>query len=181
MNTDRRLISETSRSFSDERKGMSEEEWRPVVGYEGSYEVSDLGRVRSLPRNGTRREIVILRAFRDCTGYHRVNLRRIGIVQRGVHQLVAAAFIGPRPKGMMVCHWDGDCGNAALENLRYGTAKENAADRQRHGKYGKLSLREAREIKLLGRRMTQSALGEKFGVSRSTIRRYLRSESYAIA
>lgn len=116
------------------------EQWRPVVGYEGYYEVSDLGRVRSLER-------VILRSTAPQTVHQRILKRRVAhdgyltaSLWRGghgwtvdVHTLVAAAFLGPRPDGLQVCHWDGDASNAALSNLRYDTPSANIYDRVRHG------------------------------------------------
>ena len=50
------------------------------------------------------------------------------------HQLVALAWIGPRPDGMHVCHWDGDPQNNNVENLRYDTPSGNAMDTIRHGR-----------------------------------------------
>jgi hypothetical protein len=52
---------------------------------------------------------------------------------RTVHVLVAETFLGPRPPGAQVRHLDGNGGNNRPSNLAYGTAKENAADRERHG------------------------------------------------
>ena len=51
----------------------------------------------------------------------------------GAHQLVALAFIGPRPEGLEVCHGDGDSSNNCLDNLRYDTKAGNAADQVAHG------------------------------------------------
>jgi hypothetical protein len=50
-----------------------------------------------------------------------------------VHRLVAAAFLGPRPDGMMICHWNGDPADNRVENLRYATRVDNALDSLRHG------------------------------------------------
>jgi hypothetical protein len=52
---------------------------------------------------------------------------------RYVHQLVMEAFVGPRPEGMEVCHFDGDPANNHLANLRYDTRRANNLDRVRHG------------------------------------------------
>lgn len=113
---------------------LAGEEWRPVVGYEGRYEVSNLGRVRSL---GIRRGggIWLLRPVRTTGGYLRVTLYAPEGTRRNhwVHILVALAFIGPRPPGHEVRHLDGNPTNAVSTNLAYGTAKENAGDRERHG------------------------------------------------
>lgn len=121
------------------------ERWLPVVGWEGIYEVSDQGRVRSVPREAVRRNrygveqtfkfkgrVMALRP--DPWGRLRVNLRRPGIaVDRKVHQLVLEAFVGPRPEGMLGLHWDDDKSNNRLENLRWGTYSENLHDAVRNG------------------------------------------------
>lgn len=53
----------------------------------------------------------------------------------GVHHLVAAAFLGPRPLGLVICHNDGNGAHNTPDNLRYDTPKANAADTLRHGKH----------------------------------------------
>ena len=113
--------------------------WRPVVGHEGTYEVSDLGRVRSLPRTTVRsngapftvRGRVLSPSTSNAGGYPLVNL---GGRPRYVHQIVAEAFIGPRPEGLEICHRDGDPTNNRPSNLRYDTSKANTADLIAHGR-----------------------------------------------
>lgn len=108
------------------------EEWRPVVGYEGLYEVSDRGRVRSFPRQGTGGGLVSQRL--NNRGYPIVSMTRPGHwATRTVHRLVTEAFIGPRPGGMEVRHLDGNRANAQLSNLSYGTRSENNLDAVGHG------------------------------------------------
>jgi hypothetical protein len=124
------------------------EVWRPVVGYEGLYEVSSLGRVRSLDRRNPRvvkgTNCFVLRRGKILSGshggrdlpYHAVVLCRDGL-KRTVyaHILVAQAFIGPRPTGMMVLHGVNGIEDNSAANLRYGTARENMEDRKRDGTY----------------------------------------------
>lgn len=117
------------------------EEWRPVLGYEGYYEVSSSGRVRSLPRTAPRRvkgavpvRGRVLTAYPDSHGYPSVKLSRDGAQRRRpVHVLVCEAWHGPRPDGMEARHLDDDKTNTAPENLRWGTRSENVRDRRRNG------------------------------------------------
>lgn len=118
---------------------MSEptELWRPVVGWEGLYEVSDQGRVRSLPRTTTKGRVLKLRL---AEGYPAVSLSKEAVVRtRKVHKLVIEAFIGPCPEGLEVRHLNGVSTDARLLNLRYGTRSENARDRVLHGTHNHAS------------------------------------------
>lgn len=117
---------------------MAHEQWRPVVGYESSYEVSDMGRVRSLDRtvtfpDGRRRTARgrLLKPGHVPRGHRYVNLGRGN--SQYVHQLVAAAFLGPRPDGHEVCHNNGDPTDNRAPNLRYDTRQANYMDMFVHG------------------------------------------------
>ena len=99
--------------------------WKPAVGHSG-YEVSSLGRVRSLHRGGR-----ILRPGTASNGYPTVALGRGKT--RTLHSLVAEAFIGARPTGQVVRHKDGDRKNPRASNLIYGTRAENIKDAVAHG------------------------------------------------
>lgn len=122
---------------------MSGEQWRPVTGYEGHYEVSDLGRVRSLDRQGFRSDGRprrdkgrVLKTPPDRYGYPVVNLSLAGRVKmHRVHQLTARAFLGDPEPGYEVCHEDADRSNGKLSNLRWGTRSDNMYDRVRHGNH----------------------------------------------
>jgi len=118
------------------------EQWKPVNGCEGIYEVSSHGRVRSVDRtitlsDGQVRHLegkVLRTPPLQKTGYPFVNLCIQGKKKnRTVHSLVAEAFIGPRPEGAEVCHNDGIKTNNHVDNLRYGTSRENELDKVRHG------------------------------------------------
>jgi hypothetical protein len=106
------------------------EQWRPVVGYEGIYDVSNFGRLWSRRFGGR-----LLNPSTDKKGYRRASLRKDGKGGWfGLHNLVLAAFIGPRPAGKEVTrHLDGNPDNNELSNLAYGTAADNYADRFEHG------------------------------------------------
>jgi len=112
------------------------ERWRAVPGYEGRYEVSDFGRIRSLLVNGPGLRGRILRPFRDRRGRLTVTLCRDG---RGkslmIHRLVAEAFIGPRPDGMETRHLNDQAWDNRLVNLAYGTSSENKRDAVRNGRH----------------------------------------------
>lgn len=121
---------------------MDCEEWRPAVGWEGFYEVSNLGRVRSVDRFVKRKDGRERRApgriLKACTtksgGYQAVNLQGDGKHRTSkTSQLVALAFLGPRPSSMQVRHKDGNPTNNRLDNLCYGTQSENAKDSVEHG------------------------------------------------
>lgn len=111
---------------------MSEQEtWRPVVGCEGRYEVSDLGRIRSLVRRSPR----ILNPTVGTHGYLLVNVYGSGERRRNrsVHQLVAEAFIGARPDGVDVRHLNGVKSDCRAVNLAYGSRSQNMIDLVEHG------------------------------------------------
>lgn len=129
------------------------ENWRDVPGYEGAYEVSDLGRVRSLDRfiafdhptrPGLWRRGRMRRTPVGNHGYPTVSLTCTRHRQRArlVHRLVLEAFVGPCPPGMEACHNNGDRTDSRLVNLRWDTSTENNRDTVRHGRSpGKLKTR----------------------------------------
>ena len=118
-------------------------EWRPVVGYEGFYEVSSDGQVRSVTRQvpyGRHGNTIykgrLIKKFFSKNGYDCVKLAFRGNTKTTyIHELVLKAFVGPRPITVErgeIRHLDGDKKNNCLSNLRYGTILENAADRKLH-------------------------------------------------
>lgn len=116
------------------------ERWMPVTGYEGIYEVSDHGRVRSLNRvdcRGQRRHSRIIKPrIESRSGYPTVQLFSDGKPRSlRVHRLVAKAFL-PNPDALpQVCHGDGNPTNNTLSNLRWGSASENMHDTVKHGRH----------------------------------------------
>lgn len=122
---------------------MASEIWKPVVGYEGLYEVSNTGRVRSLSRfvnskNGSLalKRGRVLTQFRAKKGYLEARLSRHGRTKTlRVNRIVCAAFHGPPPEGYEAAHLDGSKDNNTESNLRWKTGIENAADRKKHGTY----------------------------------------------
>lgn len=115
---------------------MPPEWWVPVVGYEGFYEVSDYGRVKSLPRMTQKglRGGRILKGIPTPQGHLAVTLSVHGNMRRWmIHHLVAEAFIGPRPPGLETRHLNDVPWDNRPANLCYGTRKENIADMIRNG------------------------------------------------
>lgn len=169
----------------------SEEKWKPVVGWEGIYAVSDCGRVKSLPRwvrsrnrHGVmvcKRRGMLLKPASEKYGHQRVCLTAHGNFKRYyVHQLVLTAFVGPCPKGMECCHQDGNPKNNAPSNLRWDSRKANMEDSVRHGTAigprgelahaAKLNPRKVRLISaLLADGVSQRKIAARFGVSQATI------------
>lgn len=115
------------------------ENWRPVVGYEGLYEVSDHGRVRGVDRvlkDGRRWRGKMMRQITNHNGHKRVMLAKDGVSKYfWVHRLVLEAFQGPCPEGFDACHNNADPGDNRPENLRWDSRSENALDRVRHGNH----------------------------------------------
>lgn len=117
--------------------------WRAVPGYEGLYDVSDHGIVRSVDRVvfrgfSTYQRGRELRPWRCTGGYPCVYLYgRPDVVRRRhamkVHHLVLLAFVGPAPDGMQACHGDDVPTNNHLSNLRWGTKPTNMRDMIRNG------------------------------------------------
>ena len=143
-NSDRKLLVKGA-AASAAVPGMPEI-WRDIPGYEGAYQVSSLGRVRSLPRiipvYDSVRQVVYARpcpgkilrqSVCDKAGHVSVHL---GKYSRGipVHQLVLLAFQGLPPLGMEAMHLNGVPMDNRLENLQYGTHSRNMIDMYRLGK-----------------------------------------------
>lgn len=115
---------------------MSSEEWRPVVGWESRYEVSDLGRVRGIAtQRGSREPRIIAPQLNVARGgYPQVRFYAGSIRRRAyVHTVVLAAFVGPRPDGAVTRHLNGDPADSRLANLTYGTQSQNISDQVTHG------------------------------------------------
>jgi len=118
------------------------ERWKEIPGYEGYYDASDQGRIRSVDRvvpharHGTiKRKGKVLTSFPDPqSGHFRLTLSVEGKVRNEkVHRLVALTWIGPCPDGFECCHEDGDPANNSESNLRWDTKSSNARDRIKHG------------------------------------------------
>jgi len=113
------------------------EEWRDVVGYEGWYQVSNLGRVRNMKRRQRTQVGHILKPRpRNKTSYaYPAVVLSMGSTEKtcSVHILVITAFLGAPPPGKEVNHIDGNKSNPRLDNLEYLTKPENAQHAIRMG------------------------------------------------
>lgn len=164
-------------------------EWRSIAGYEGRYEVSDEGQVRSLLRNK------ILRPAHNKGGYELVNLyRQTG--SRGatitVHKLVARAFLGEKPPGMEVNHKDCNKTNNRSDNLEYVTPLQNTRHAIEAGRRVVALARNAESRKLTDRQVQElraihfycrshgllPKLAKAFQVSKSAVRAILAGRTY---
>lgn len=167
------------------------EEWRDVAGFEGKYQVSDKGRVRSVdrivdaPTGPQHWPAKVLNPYLDkSNGYVYVNLARGGAgggaKKCSVHSLVLIAFKGPAPAGMEACHENGNRADPALSNLRWDTRPNNAADRRRHGTHrtsSKLTLDQVAEIRASTGPSREVAA--RYGVASSTIRAIKIGQNWA--
>ena len=110
---------------------VMEEMWKDVIGYEGVYQVSDLGRVRRILKDRRSPEFHYLHEnYNSKCGYGKLALK--GNIKL-LHRIVALAFI-PNPENKpQVNHKDGDKHNNCASNLEWVTAKENAIHAYRTG------------------------------------------------
>ena len=148
-----------------------QEVWQPIPGWEGFYEVSDQGRVKSL-RSGK-----LMRLSVANTGYMQVQLS--AMPRRSVchvHRLVLEAFVGPSPVEMEGCHANGIRTDNRLSNLRWDTRKGNMADASAQGRtnkgernpWCKLTEKQVRAIRLSEQSNTE--LAARYDMSREAIR-----------
>ncbi len=172
------------------------EEWRPVADFP-NYEVSNLGRVRRSTPDWRIHWADGSPHIRYPSGYimigtytkngHRqvllTNEKTKG--QRLVSNLVCKAFYGPRPTPEHeAAHWDGDPANDHLDNLRWATAVENAADRDRHGrtprgeKHYSALLTEDYVRQIRKSTLPSHKIAMQFGVAPSTIRKVRLGRSW---
>lgn len=160
---------------------LSRERWLPVPGYEGRYDVSTYGSVRSWYSSWGRRDTPRLRKPTINPTHKYLQLTLVngsGVAHTyALHRLVLLAFVGPSPVGYESLHTNGNKQDARLSNLRYGTKLENAKDKNRHGtmakgsNHGRSVLTEA-DIPRIRRLVKEISLAEVaaiYGVSKTTI------------
>lgn len=157
---------------------MLNEMWLFIKGYEGMYEVSNVGIVRSLKRKGKPH---ILAQLTDSISRKTVSLWKSGKEKRHkVHHLVLVAFRGICPKGMEACHNDGNASNNHIGNLRWDTHISNCQDRKKHGTEKgvfvkgsvgcpKISAEDVKEIRKLGKAQLQKDIASKYHIGRTQV------------
>ena len=156
----------------------STEEWRPIVGSEGRYEVSSEGRVRSLRlRNRMSDKLCqpprLLALCENGSGYLAAYVGRTRLVAG----LVLEAFVGPRPNGMQSAHQDGNKQNNSVDNLRWMTPKANSLQKWEHGTMQqgednaahRLTEDAVREIRQCASTEKRADLARRFGVCEDSV------------
>lgn len=157
--------------------------WKDIPGFEGFYQVSNIGKIKSLARvvmrkNGSKCTVKerILKTRLNNRGYEIVTLCiDCNFTHHTVHKLVALAFYGERPTGHEIAHFDGVRNNNKVENIRYATKKDNAGDRDRHGntKRGEENnnAKLTHEIVLAIRNEvgSQASIASKYGISQTNV------------
>ena len=156
---------------------MVEEVWKDIPGYEGAYQASTLGRIRSVDRVITskskkgkaykkHRKGRVLCPAPTHGGYLGVNLGHYPHFT--VHSLVALTFIGEKPEGLEIRHINGNQKDNRPCNLAYGTHKENEADKE---KRSVLSAEQVREIRHKAETLYRQneAIGREYGISGSYV------------
>lgn len=172
------------------------ENWKEVIGFEGFYEISNKGNIRSLNRTETtkagwkrERKGRALSCFTGRDGRIYADLIVNSVRKRfQVHHLVLCAFLGPRPEGTECCHNDGNAKNNEIDNLRWDTHQNNIKDKEKHGtgnkgsKHGLSKLKESDIPKIrsmISEGIKHGEIGRKFGVSRSLISYISRGDRWA--
>lgn len=175
--------------------------WKDVKGYEGVYQVSNLGNVKSLDREvnsryGGKRKVegVLLKFLPDKDNYSRVNLKKN---QKGktilVHRLVAAAFIDNKENKPQVNHINGIKNDNNVENIEWVTLSENrrhAYDtglqnginrRGEKNNFSKMTKKQVLEIRSTYKKgvVTYKELSAKFNISSGCIGSIIRKKSWA--
>lgn len=152
---------------------LRSEEWRPVAGYEGLYQVSSGGVVRSLRYDPPK----AISVGKDRDGYPIVRLYRDGKrTTIALHRVVCRAFHGePNILHNEAAHLDGDRTNARADNLKWASKCENHFHRKAHGtspagaNHPRAKLTEENARKIRHSNAPRVTLAKRFGVSWQTV------------
>lgn len=160
--------------------------WKPIKGYEGLYEISNMGRVKSLPRK-TKTKIMkshnILRIMKRHTGYVQTKLcknsKHIGPI---VSRLVAEAFCNPPDYPWVANHlncirWDNRAVNleciSQSQNMRYSFKLGRKSQKGENNNQSKINMEIVKKIRKFAEEndhLSQKQIGEKFGLNREHIK-----------
>lgn len=165
------------------------EEWKDIAGFEGLYQVSNIGNVRSLNYNNIQGHVHEIQKCKDRGKYHIVVLYKNGKgYNRKVHRMVLEAFVGPCPEGMVTCHNNGIRTDNRVENLRWDTQAANLLDKIKHGKHqngeqNPIAIFTDEQVLEIRRRIliVQSAatVANEYGVSRPSLFRAATGQTYS--
>lgn len=160
---------------------VPDEIWKPIPRFEGLYEASDIGRVRSLPRKSVPPSGLILKGTAFIKGRIIISLRVHKKRERhSKARLVALAFLGQPPTAKHeVNHIDGDPSNDRIENLEWVTHTENVRHSFRTGinpsgersPHAKLTNADVAQIRHLLKTQLQKRIAKQFNVQPNTISR----------
>lgn len=154
------------------------EVWKDVKGLEGLYQVSNRGRVKSLPRlraNSRATYMTKERILKGNTSGHKYPRYNIDNKIVYLHHLVAEAFIGDRPEGLSVLHRDDNPLNNHIDNLYYGNQGENIEDAIKNGGFvvgedsGFSKLTEKQVCNIYVSPLNKETLAKKYNVKYNTI------------
>lgn len=171
--------------------------WRPIPDFEGLYEVSNFGQVRSIGRDVSNNrgglrwmpDLVLTPHINTKRGgYHSVTLNKDGHKKTVyIHIMVLTVFTGPRPSPEMEgCHGDSNTANNHHDNLRWDTPVNNAADRILHGTQVRgedsnlavLTPDKVREIRRRAEEESYTCIAEAFGISRQQVGRIVKGQQW---
>lgn len=161
--------------------------WKDIEGYNGNYQVSNLGNVRSMPRNGTVKYPKMLKQKIQWNGRMSVSLNNKYRIRqsKSVHRIVAFAFI-PNPENKpCINHIDGNPKNNSVENLEWCTHTENMKHAFATGLHSlkgdrhnnrKLDSEKVKLIRYLNGKLSHADIAYCFGVCRPTITMILNNQ-----
>jgi len=158
---------------------MAIEEFRPIDGFYGIYEVSNHGRVKSLKTSKPR--IIKLSGIR----YLQVNLSLNGkFFSKRVNRLVLEAFVGPAMPGMEAAHLNGNRKDNRVENLKWCSRRHNRAHEYEYNRGAsvggnKLNDREAKMVRILRKEnFTYEQLADAFGINTNSIYKIIKNKTH---
>lgn len=176
---------------------MSTEKWKPIPGYEGIYEISNLGHIHSLPRSdakGGKRKGKQLNPWSNAKGYQLVRLydTKGGARTFQLHRLVMLAFVGTCPGLYQVNHKNCDKADNRLCNLEYVTPEANLSHAKQNGRHpapprrgednntAKLTSGQVITIRreYAEGNISLRQLGDRYGVSKQAIHHIVQCKSW---